>query len=296
MILFALLTFCAVGFLNFVYVYVQALLAHRYGIGVKRVSVGFEIFDKYLLSWRGRHWDWRIGWLPIGGYTTFKLANEQLNEDDFSAPQSQSPDETAADVRSGQRCFEAASTPLKLGLALIAPLTQLCLAIVLLSIPVWQGASQLQFEPTIQTNQLAASALPGLRVGEQTASWSGQMELVSNIGVQAFKRYVLFQPLSGWGGYCGWMVTGGSAGAVSLSHWLTFVGMIAALYSLFNLMPLGGLNGGHVLRFLIEPAMNRGLFEKWFLRYLVVSIVFLIVVFIRMMYADVPWLIEQLWS
>jgi regulator of sigma E protease len=106
---------------------------------------------------------------------------------------------------------------------------------------------------------------------------------------QSFRRYVCFQPLEGWGGFCSWLATGGAAGSHSIPVWLSFIGVIAMLNGVFNLLPLGGLNGGHLIWLLIEKTSDPAKAERWIIRYTLISVIFLFAVYLRVLCADVIW-------
>lgn len=306
MILFAALTFLAFMFFTVAYVLSQALLGHWCGVAVTQVAFGYDLFGRCLVRWRGRRWEYRIGWLPTGGYTKFKSMEDDPGFDDrgFDDPgiETQSKSTSLTTNRSatfvihdessaGGCTLEQATTPVKLALVLIGPFIQFLFAFLLMVVPVWQRAPQLEFSPSQEANQLVPSGAPGLRVSERVATISGQCDLIANVSVEALKRFALFQPLTGWGGYLAWLVTGGSAGAKTVYIWMTFVGLTSAMLGAFNLMPLGGLNGGHVVRFLLEPIFRVQRVEKWFMRFTFYSVLYLLVVMFRLFYADLQWLV-----
>ncbi|MBR9801275.1 hypothetical protein GYB59_06070 [bacterium] len=290
--LFTALSFAAFLLLILVFELSHAMLGRWLGIRVIRVSIGYDPFDKYLIAWQGRHWEWRIGILPFGGYTKFRGAeDEPVDVDEFRDDEDITP---GLDCRPSPPTdsFQAAGRLARIGVILAGPLSQIVLAIILLAVPVTQRTEQLQYAPR-QIGQLEPSAVPGLQITQNAATWEGQWELCSDITTQAIRRYVLFQPLDGWGGFCGWLITGGAAGARSISMWLSFIGLIALLNGVFNLLPFGGLNGSHVIRVLLEMVVDADVAERSYTRYTILTILFLFAVQIRIIYADVIWILGQ---
>lgn len=82
LVLFTALTFAALKLQTFIYAMSQTLLGRWLGIRVVRVTIGLDLFGKYMTVWQGRHWEWRIGLLPFGSSTKFKSADD-FNEDEF---------------------------------------------------------------------------------------------------------------------------------------------------------------------------------------------------------------------
>lgn len=290
MILFALLTFLAFMLITFLYVLCQAIVGHWCGVGVTHVVVGYEAFGNSLLTWRGRYWEYRIGWLPFGGYTKFK---NQM-DDELFGDQARSANQPFFSIedRPAGGSLQAASLPVKLVLVMVGPFLQILVAALLMSLAVGAQSRQLEYEPTIESNRLAPSGIPGLRMSEQAATLAGQWNLFLAVSLETMKHYT-YRPLDGWSGFCGWMITGGSVGAESVFGWLTFVGLISAMFGAFNLIPLGGLNGGHILRFLLQPIFGEARIDKWFVPFTICSALLLMLLLCRFLYADIPWM---LWS
>ena len=290
LVLSTALTFIAFLMLTFVYMSCTAMLARWFGIGVDRVTIGSDFFNLYLFSWQGRYWEWRIGILPIMGYVAFKNSdNEPLATDEGPHEDLFLPDPLESSPPAD--CYQAAGRLAKMGLALVGPLSQIVLATLLLTVAVLQQTEQLQYAPQ-EGNPLQPSAVPGLQISDQVSTWEGQETLLIEVASQAFPRFLLFQPLDGWGGFCGWLITGGTIGSQSISMWLTFLGLAAMLNGVFNLLPLCGLNGFQIIRLLSETVLAKDFVEKWLTRYLYVTFFFVIAVGVRILYADVVWLLR----
>jgi membrane-associated protease RseP (regulator of RpoE activity) len=99
--------------------------------------------------------------------------------------------------------------------------------------------------------------------------------------------------LNGWGGIYSWLVTGGAAGSHSSEVWYSVIGLIALLNGIFNLLPLAGLNGSHVVVVALEAIFERQAAEIWFLRYALLTYPLVLSVLIRMLYADVMWIVRR---
>lgn len=291
-VIFTILTLTAFLLLTVAYVLSHALLGRWFGVCVVRVAVGHDVFGKCLFEWQGRHWTWRVGLLPIGGYVKFKNIEDENAEGDLSATDGKNVD---TNTELPPDSFEAAGKIQRLGVMFIGPLVHILLGIILLAVPILQESGQLNYAPA-QANPLSPSAIPGLVATQDAASWSRNWDLCSNVGLQFVQRFLLFQPLDGWGGFCGWMVTGGAAGAYSVSLWLTYVGLIAVLNGCLNLLPLGGLSGSHVVWVLLESLYEQDKARNIFTVYSLISVLFLFATCcIRVIYADVIWIIRLWW-
>jgi membrane-associated protease RseP (regulator of RpoE activity) len=78
LLLFSFLTLVAYLLLTWIYGFSGAILGHWFGVRVLRVAIGLDVFGRHMISWQGRHWEWRIGLLPFGGYTSFKGIDEEF--------------------------------------------------------------------------------------------------------------------------------------------------------------------------------------------------------------------------
>jgi membrane-associated protease RseP (regulator of RpoE activity) len=170
---FTALTFGVVVLLVFLYVSSQAMLGHWLRFRVQRVVIGYELFNWHLFSMRGRHWEWRIGIIPLGGYTKFQDADEESFDeevadnvdDDISEPEAATPRPFSY--------FQSASVRARISVALVGPLLQIVIAILLLAMPVVHKGKQLQLSPG-ESGHLKPTGVPGLRVDEQFATWEGR--------------------------------------------------------------------------------------------------------------------------
>jgi membrane-associated protease RseP (regulator of RpoE activity) len=253
------------------YQFAQAAVGTAFGIRLREVSVGVgpTLFRRTFGAWR-----FRLGALPLGGYTTFK------GQDDADA----SGWETAA----GR--FQDAAALGQMLTVLSGPLVPLILGLVLLGLPVWASAPQLAV--TLPDGSIVRPcAVGGLTLRDEPSTAEGQWRLFRETFIEFALRTVTFRSLEGWGGYVGFFVTCGTAGAVSTWAWLTSLGVVFMGLGLVNLLPIPTLNG-FLLVIALCRAFGRPLPDGPRLQLTYLGLLVVLVVCVRVWWIDLRWLWE----
>jgi membrane-associated protease RseP (regulator of RpoE activity) len=310
LIVWGLLTIAVAYFVTFLYVTAQAMIGHRFGIDVEVVCVGYDFFGAGLKR-QGKHWEWRLGLFPLGGYTKFRndyeagdIATEVFPigreiptvkadwHDDASLERTFGDLAPVQGDSSG--LFQDAPSLLKICIALVGPIIYLAFGLMLIAAPVLMREFQLQHRYRTET-EIWPTALGGLVLVPAPSTMSGQLELVQSIGVESVNKYILFRPLDGWGGPVGTALTCGASGRHAAHTWMTLVGALVLLMGLYNLIPLPVLNGGNVVITLVEWVIRRPIRES---RPMVFAtfcgLIVALIVFGRLLVADAIWIWNHL--
>ena len=268
---YALLTFALYLLLTFVYHWSMAWLAHRWGIAVELVRVGF---GKRLCGWQGRHWAYEVGVLLWGGFTKFK-GEEQPAEADQEPP-----------VAAGS--FQTAAAGRRLGVALTGPAVLIAIGLVCLALPVEAGDTRLM-ATTPDKGRVKPSALGGLLIEDGRPSWSDQWHLVQDTTGEFLYRLVTFQSLEGWGVWFGGCVTAGAVAEQSTWSWVSLMGALALFLGVMNLVPVPGLNGFHAFAHSYAWLRGRELPEAVWAGGALIGMLFLMTVLLRCLALDAAW-------
>lgn len=270
LILFTLATFICFQLINLLSMVVAAHAGRLFGVTVREVSLGYDI-GRTIAQWQGRHWKWKIGNLPLGGYVKFKNLEEDTADGDR------------------RNCIEQKGVLARLIILLSGPISLLLVGALLLAIVSSTGSHILHYAPD-SPKQIQPGSIPGLSVmaveEKSDPMWVSTLQLAR----QGFLKFLLFQPLDGWGGYFGTWITGGAIGQASLSAWMGWIGVIAILSALSTLLPIGGMTGAQVVLTLAEAVLSRDRVQLWYVRYTLVTWIWLMLGFSRMLVADLLWL------
>jgi membrane-associated protease RseP (regulator of RpoE activity) len=242
-----------------------AAVATRFGIRVVEVGVGF---GPALLRRTVWGWPTRLNLILTGGYTKF------LGEDD-------DPD---AEGR-----YQDAPASAQMLIALTGPLVTAGLGLVLLAMPVWAGARQLEVCPP-EESEVRPCGVGGLALRDQPTTWARQGRLFRDSAGDVTVRVATFQSLTDRGGLIAFVVTSGVVGEVSSAAWLSCVGVLLIWVGAVNLLPIPLLNG---YQFLV--ALGRGLTGRqppWGVEVWLYHAGLLVVLFalVRIVWADIRWL------
>jgi len=259
-----------------VYHLATALVAASLGIRTREIGIGFgpTVFKRV-----GRHWTFRVGVLPLGGYTQF--AEPDLVDQDDNLPRDPPDHETG---------FYSGATPLAQMLtALSGPLSVMILGILCLAAPIALGARQLQACSPAEST-VKPCGVPGLTLQGAPTSWRGQALLFRDTAVEFTIRLLTFRPLAGWGGPIAFFATFGSVGVLSLAAWLTCIGVLLLWMGAANLLPVPCLNGFMLLLAIGRWITGRKLPERLHLRATIAGLVALLVLYGRAALLDLVWL------
>lgn len=252
----------------------QALCARRWGIAVKEVAVGV---GPRLFRISGSQWTWSVRLSLVCGFTRF-VSKEELEEGVLRGWR-----------RGPQHAWEDAPGKVRVIVALSGVAWLLMMGVVLMTAPLLTGAGQVVLSASEHV-QIDPNAVGGLGVAQEPIGLPGQAQLIVDVGVQAFQKYFLFQPIEEWGGPIGAIPTCGAAGRVGgFACWATCLGAILILWGVILLLPLPGrptfecavgaerwLRGGKSLLY-ASPIYALGyLFE--------------VCVLLRALHADIIWL------
>lgn len=269
--LFALATFVAWSGMQFVYNVAGAELGRRFGANVKVVCIGI---GPLLWEWAGANWVYQLKLIPLGSYTTFKLDEEGIVDDD-PAP---------GDFKAMSRMAQAI-------VMLAGPVAILILGGVCLSLPVLAGAGQVT---TDSGRPISPSGFGPLTVADTPSTSVGQRQLIEQPLFDLLTRLGTFRSLEDYGGFVAVGFTSARAGAVSPWAWVTLIGLVAVGCGLVNLLPLPALNGGHILFLGLEVALGRRTADAASVPWGYMGLLVALVLYIRLLVADVWWLISVL--
>jgi len=220
LILWVIATIGAIYAAHFIYCITQAVVGRAFGIEVEVVAVGYKPFGAGI-TWRGSHWEWQIGLVPLGGFTRFADADnvapiengfDQENHliDGKDAPEGSKPPKGTV---------QAASSLAIIVVLAVGPLSQFVFGAALLLAPVFLGSDQIvrsEGETTLQPTSVGQ-----LAIVSRPATLESQIELCRSLSVSAFNRFLFIKPLKPWGGLIGAVVTCGAAGTTSVYAWMT---------------------------------------------------------------------------
>jgi membrane-associated protease RseP (regulator of RpoE activity) len=274
------------------YVVLQAWLGLSLGVRVIRICVGCDLFGSYLLRWHGRHCEWILGILPLGGYTKFVGSGDEKDdranaEEGADMPADLAPESSSAALPPGS--YLAASPAAKIAIQLVGPLSQIALGITFLAIPVAMAAKQLELT-SHNASVIRPCVVSGLAESDRSSSCEGQLHLFEDVGTNVFRKILLFRPLDGWGGYLGCMLTCGAAAVHSWSVWLTCIGIVVLTVGVANLLPIPIFNGGHIVTTLVETICGRRIPERLSEPFTWIGLILILIWLGRLIAADVLWL------
>ncbi|MFT5525855.1 MAG: membrane-associated protease RseP (regulator of RpoE activity) [Pirellulaceae bacterium] len=229
LLLWTSLSFIAFMLSTLVYVWTSAIVGRCFGIKVNIVAVGYDIGSWYV-SWPGRHWEWRLGFCPLGGYTKFR-GRDDGETDRPNLVVKPAPPDAPADS------FPAASLGAKITTMLSGPLSQFVLAAILFAIPVCSGGDQLSLSSG-EDSTIRPVAVGGINSASGPSSFEGQFQFAAAILSQAFQKFFLYRSFDEWGGFVGGLVTIGAAGTHSWMAWTTCVATLCFIFGVFNLLPI----------------------------------------------------------
>lgn len=284
-----------------VYVVAQAVFARMLGLKVECVAIGYAIPERFAIRWKGRHWEWRIGWLPLGGYTKFRNRNDinsvasEVSESDgdlnITTHTGSADDATAGGFASeqGGLMFEDISAVARISLMLAGPLSQFALGIAMLLIPLIVGAPQLRLTSD-DAGTIRPVAVSGLSFSSEPSTIQRQVDFVVNVAGYLAPRYFFIEPLKGCGSWIGCFVTLGAVAKQSFSGWLTCVACVAIINGAANLLPIPVLNGGHILFASWAAITGSPVAEHVLIRLTIIGYLFILLIIARMICADVLWL------
>lgn len=292
--IFAFFTYLGFLSLTAAYVTAQAIIGHCLGLIVEKVSIGYDVPESLRLRIRGRYWHWQIGLLLIGGYTKFKnsdVPSMDVRSDDRARSVDDSWNASEMTHLENAGSFEAATLGRRIVILLVGPFTSLIIGLFAIGLGCWVDPQRSLRWTTDPGRKLTASAVPGLVISEQPPSFLGQLQTALSVFSEGFQRLALFQPLDGWCGLVGWMTTGGTVGRTSSGTWLTFIGITGLINGIANLLPIGGLNGGHILLNIIGGFSTRQSVKRLEYRFTLVGFLWLLTAFGRSIIADIIWMV-----
>ncbi|MEQ8786741.1 MAG: site-2 protease family protein [Pirellulaceae bacterium] len=277
-----------------VYVMSQAMLGRVLGVKVEEVSIGFAISNRDAIRWQGKLWQWKIGWMPFGGYTKYRgLRDDEPPADETVAEKAFNPMQRAGDAPSledpGNGSFQNASLLVRLVLLVVGPLSQVALGLALLCAAPVMKSPQLQLTP-VASGTIHPVAVSGLTFGEAPSSLRSQLDFVRDVALYLAPRYFFIESLQGCGGWIGFFATCGAVAKQSLVGWLTCFGCGAIINGWVNLLPIPVLNGGRLLFLLLEIAIRSPAPMKVETLLSLLGFLVVCVLFLRIVAADLFWL------
>ncbi|MEO1524816.1 MAG: site-2 protease family protein [Planctomycetota bacterium] len=255
-----LATFVAYVAVTFVYVTTIATVGSCFGLAVDRVAVGYGA-NILGWTWRGNHWDCSFGWLPLGGYARFLGGSDE--DADKELPE-------------GKLAFTDIGTFQRLVTLLSGPLSSLLLGAFLLFAAAQCETPRVSLHSDIEYSD------------HQTATLSSNVELAVDVFRAIVRRFFLFQPLEDWGGWTAAFYQISIAGSDNFGIWVLWIGVLAVLSGLINLLPLGTLIGGQVCAELLFKVLgiSKARREPIELVYALASFGLLLIVLARLVFAD----------
>lgn len=251
------------------YQFAMAIVGKWAGARIEVVSIGA---GPKLFSLKIGEWEVRLSALPYGGYTKFK-------GDD--------PDDPDADPVGS---FNRVPVICRLATFVSGPLALAIIGLACLALPVLAGADQLGVVGPDQS-ALRPSAVPGLGIRPEPASFESQFHLTCRTGLEFVWRTVTFQSLEGWGGPLGFFVTAGAIGKVSVGSWLSAVGVVMVTIALGNLLPIPAFNGFLILCAAFEGITARRVSDRVIIPANYVGILIMLSLFVRVVLVDLYWLL-----
>lgn len=177
---FTLLAFLAVlGPLVFVHEYGHYIVGRWCGVKADTFSIGF---GRKILSWTDkRGTEWKIGWLPLGGYVQFAGDRDAVSQPDANWQ------DLPEDVRS--HSFPAQPVWKRALIVAAGPITNFLFAILILAGFAWIGGTPTS--PPVAGTVMAGSAAEaaGIRTGDRILSIDGrEMEVFTDIPMAVAHR------------------------------------------------------------------------------------------------------------
>jgi regulator of sigma E protease len=147
--------------------------ARSFGVAIDRFSIGF---GRAIAQWHDKDGvEWRIGWIPFGGYVRFSG-----DENEASVPDSEALDALREDVvrREGQgalnRYFHFKPTWQRAIIVAAGPIANFLLAVVLFAILLMTVGEQMTRARVAAVNPGSAAAEAGFRSGDLVLKAAGQ--------------------------------------------------------------------------------------------------------------------------
>src|SRR5262249_55006986 len=141
-----------------------------------------------------------------------------------------------------------------------------------------------------EESQVVPCGVPGLRLGDEPASWQAQAALFRETAVEFFIRLITFQSLDGWGGLGAFIVTSGPLGELSFAAWLSAIGVVVLGIGAFNLLPVPTLIGFEFLRALGRWVTGRGVPENVRIASTWAGLLAILILSGRAAWVDLRWL------
>lgn len=277
--MFALAALCLwiVGLI--VYQLAIAFVGESFGMRVREISIGI---GPTLLRFSSRSCTYRVAAIPFGSYTKF-AGPEELDDAEVSFPDEKSRTVFIDELQPSAQMLTFVS----------GPLAVVIFGIICLAVPVWTGAPALE-ACTKEASQVRPCGVGGLRLSGQPASWKSQDALFRDTAVEFTIRLLSFQSMEGWGGVVSYFVTVDAVGKLSVSAWLSSVGVLLLWSGVLNLLPVPPLIGFHLLESLALWATGRRL-PKGFRQPLFVFCLLVMIAYLcRMIWIDAVWLWKEL--
>ncbi len=162
---FTILAFLAVlGPLVFVHEYGHYIVGRWCGVKADTFSIGF---GRKILGWTDkRGTEWKIGWLPLGGYVQFAGDRDAVSQ----------PDATWQQLPAEQKSHTFPAQPVWKRSAIVAagPLTNFLFAILILAGFAWMGGKPVTPPVAGGIEAGSAAATAGLRIGDRIIAIDGR--------------------------------------------------------------------------------------------------------------------------
>lgn len=275
--LFTLLTIIAFQLIQLLYVVSSAVAGTLAGAKVEHCRVGM---GPTLFRFRINDCEWSLGLLPTGAST--KFANEEELLDETMNLTEDSP----------VKPFQALPWYSQVLIMLSGPCSSILAGLLLLWSATLLDGSRVVIAP-VNGKFVSPSAVPNLGWEKSKADWRSNSELLQRTFVTFFIRVVTFQSLDGWGGFFGAMITCAAVLLDSPSGWFSCFGVICLGMGLLNLLPFPLFNGGTLI-FLFLKMITRSNLESFIHRASMAGLVVFLLIYARIIYADLMWGYSQL--
>lgn len=265
----------------FVFTYSQALIGSILGASIQRISIGYSLLTPFFAEWKREQVEWKWSLFPLGGFVKFLGAENQEaapHQEEIAPPKS----------------FPALSPARQLLIIAIGPAATILLGFVLILISNQVADQYLVFSNNAEA-EIQPSSMPNLSIQAKNGEFADRIAWIFDAIESGAPRYFYVQPLEGWGGWIGWIVTQGTVGRNSVGAWINMCGGLAIILGILNLLFIPGLAGFQLLSTIVDAFVGRQRMEKFWVLCHYGGLICLLLICFRLISADYYWVRSQIW-